>query len=384
MASSYILPYPSFTNLSGQNFPSLADQQPNKQCSWVSLFLIILIIVIVAYLAYSYYYKAPETPPKDVVPSTVKAMVARAPAPTPQPRPQPQPQSNQQQQLMQQQQMQQIQQQQMQQMQQQQMPGTEKQGSFGPELNAGEENSLVSGQGRFTGNVAVLFFSERCGHCRAMAAEYKRASESNPGKFVAIDGEKFPKLMEKYQITGFPTILMLSKGAVVANFNGARTSSALTEFVENFKNSKSVNFAQPESNGGGGDVHGDELDPNQLDSLLGGKGLFSSPVVLMFYGTHCGHCKVMAPIFKSAAKKSKIPMIAVDAGKFPKLLEKFKITGVPMVLKIERGAIVKTFEGDRTEEKLLSFANGPGGNVLNSSKGIDELNSKFLDSQPFM
>ena len=65
----------------------------------------------------------------------------------------------------------------------------------------------------------VLFYADWCGHCKTLKPTWKEAAEKankNNKRMVMIDvGGKSPEqaaLIDKYQIDGFPTILLFQNG----------------------------------------------------------------------------------------------------------------------------------------------------------------------------
>ena len=79
------------------------------------------------------------------------------------------------------------------------------------------------------------------------------------------------------------------------------------------------------------------------------------PVILDFYATWCGPCKVMSGIIEEIASqvegKAKIGKIDVDAQ--PQLASSFKIMSIPTIVIMEDGKVIKEFVGVRSKEEIL-------------------------------
>ncbi|KAJ6794874.1 protein disulfide isomerase 8 precursor [Iris pallida] len=80
----------------------------------------------------------------------------------------------------------------------------------------------------------VEFFAPWCGHCKKLAPEWKRASNNLKGKVklghVDCDAEK--SLMSRYNVQGFPTILVFGADKDSPfQYEGARTASAIESFA---------------------------------------------------------------------------------------------------------------------------------------------------------
>ncbi|KAI3440912.1 Protein disulfide-isomerase [Psidium guajava] len=80
----------------------------------------------------------------------------------------------------------------------------------------------------------VEFFAPWCGHCKKLAPEWKKAANNLKGKVklghVDCDAEK--SLMSRYNVQGFPTILVFGsdKDSPIP-YEGARTASAIESFA---------------------------------------------------------------------------------------------------------------------------------------------------------
>ncbi|XP_068645043.1 protein disulfide isomerase-like 2-3 [Aristolochia californica] len=80
----------------------------------------------------------------------------------------------------------------------------------------------------------VEFFAPWCGHCKRLAPEWKKASNNLKGKVklghVDCDAEK--SLMSRYNVKGFPTILVFGADKESPYpYEGARTAAAIESFA---------------------------------------------------------------------------------------------------------------------------------------------------------
>ena len=84
----------------------------------------------------------------------------------------------------------------------------------------------------------LKFYAPWCGHCKKMAPVFEEVAEHfhrQDGSHVSvgrIDGTAHPGLTEPFNVKGYPTLLLLRDGDVLAEFKGPRTFKAITEFVE--------------------------------------------------------------------------------------------------------------------------------------------------------
>lgn len=82
--------------------------------------------------------------------------------------------------------------------------------------------------------VLVKFFAPWCGHCQAMEKDFEKAATKLKGTAVLadVDATKEEKLAQKYNVEGFPTIKLFSKGLEIANYNGERDVKSMISFVK--------------------------------------------------------------------------------------------------------------------------------------------------------
>ncbi len=89
--------------------------------------------------------------------------------------------------------------------------------------------------------VLLDLWAEWCSPCLVIAPILKELVAEYDGRVklakVEVDEEENMKLAGRYQVRGFPTIILIVKGEEVARFSGAKSLSYLRTFVdENVKN----------------------------------------------------------------------------------------------------------------------------------------------------
>ena len=90
----------------------------------------------------------------------------------------------------------------------------------------------------FKDKTFVFFKMNGCGHCKAMQSEWdkfvsKHDSSSTGVKTDVVESSAHPELVKKFNVQGFPTLLMIKDNAIVKSFEGERTASAFESFTIN-------------------------------------------------------------------------------------------------------------------------------------------------------
>ncbi|MDX2305969.1 MAG: thioredoxin [Microscillaceae bacterium] len=84
--------------------------------------------------------------------------------------------------------------------------------------------------------VLVDFFAEWCGPCKVMSPVLEELAKEYQGKLkiVKVDVDKNPRLAEKYQIRGIPTMILFDKGKVNWKKSGAMPLPVLKKELSGF------------------------------------------------------------------------------------------------------------------------------------------------------
>ena len=82
----------------------------------------------------------------------------------------------------------------------------------------------------------VYFYAPWCGHCRALGPEFVKAGQTlrekdSPIKLGKVDGTEETELMDKHQVTGYPTLKLYRRGEVVP-YTGGRMAPEIVEWLE--------------------------------------------------------------------------------------------------------------------------------------------------------
>ena len=93
------------------------------------------------------------------------------------------------------------------------------------------KNSSVENFGNPTS--CTYYYMEQCGHCKRFSPEWDTFVQTytGPVKLRKVDMSEAGDDLEKYNIRGFPTILIIDENGEYMDYDGPRTSEALTKFL---------------------------------------------------------------------------------------------------------------------------------------------------------
>lgn len=63
-------------------------------------------------------------------------------------------------------------------------------------------------------DVVVMFYAPWCGHCQQMKPDYLRVARRHRRRMRLLNGDRYPRLMRKLRIAGYPTVRRYRRGKV--------------------------------------------------------------------------------------------------------------------------------------------------------------------------
>lgn len=83
--------------------------------------------------------------------------------------------------------------------------------------------------------VLVDFWADWCPPCRVLTPVLERVVRESAGawRLAKIEADENMRLAGRYQLRGFPTVILFVDGAEVGRFSGARSDAFVRDFVDN-------------------------------------------------------------------------------------------------------------------------------------------------------
>ncbi len=93
-----------------------------------------------------------------------------------------------------------------------------------------------------------------------------------------------------------------------------------------------------------------ELTDATFETEINGK----TPIIIDFWASWCGPCKMLAPVFEQVSKdfEGKLKFAKISTEDFPDVASEYNVTGIPCLVIFKGGEEVDRIVGFRPKEAL--------------------------------
>lgn len=85
------------------------------------------------------------------------------------------------------------------------------------------------------------------------------------------------------------------------------------------------------------------------------KELTKNKVLVDFYATWCGPCKMLSPVLDSLSSEVDIDIIKIDVDKYSELAREYGVMSIPTLILFENNIELKRTLGFMDKEKIKEF-----------------------------
>jgi len=214
------------------------------------------------------------------------------------------------------------------------------------------------------GDWFVMFYAPWCGHCKKLkpkwseiGAEYNRINLRSNVAIGKVDCTQTKDACAEYNIKGYPTLLFIRKGAILAEYKGDRDYEGMRDFVEahppKSTGKENEKIPIPKLNTGEEDVT--VLTTETFDNAINTGGV----TFVKFFAPWCGHCKKLAPVWQELGNyytdDESVTIATVDCTDHESVCQGQQISGYPTLKLYSNGKMMAPFTGPRGLDYLKSF-----------------------------
>jgi len=206
----------------------------------------------------------------------------------------------------------------------------------------------------------VKFYAPWCGHCKRLEPTWVELAEKftdvKDATIARIDCTVHAEVCQKFEVRGYPTLLLIKDGQKLEKYKGGRDVNSLLSF---FNEKRKFPNIQPKEEGklqlG---VSNDGLyDLN--DQIFQAHTLKEGFHFIKFYAPWCGHCKRLEPTWKELGKNFKddkqVTIARIDCTVNQKSCTDNEVRGYPTLLLFKDGKKIDKYAGSREVNDLEDY-----------------------------
>jgi thioredoxin domain-containing protein 5 len=214
----------------------------------------------------------------------------------------------------------------------------------------------------------VKFYAPWCGHCKKLVPTWLELAEKFENqenvKIVKFDCIAEKSTCEKYEVGGFPTLVLFKDGKEVERYRGGRTLEALVSFVETKVSGKAAPAAEPKKT--------DTIDPSKCPKPVKSEAgvwevedcqfqyhIAQGDSIVKFYAPWCGHCKKLAPTWDKLGQfygeSDSVKVTKIDCTVHKEACSQHGVKGYPTLMYFRNGKSVEKYAGGRDYDSLKAY-----------------------------
>lgn len=148
------------------------------------------------------------------------------------------------------------------------------------------------------------------------------------------------------------TSIMLTTLFIFLSISGCNSTNNKKDAAHNFTKQQIQESVKSPGSSSGGEVL---IISDQIFEKTISKGV----VLIDFWATWCGPCRIQGPIIEEIAKEMKgnVTICKMDIDKNPSTPTRFKVEYIPTIIIFKDGKMIETFTGLTNKETILASLN---------------------------
>lgn len=203
----------------------------------------------------------------------------------------------------------------------------------------------------------IKFYAPWCGHCRRLEPTWNdlgKFYENDDGiKIAKIDCTENSAECSKFEVRGYPTLLLIKDGKKIEKYQGGRDLEAFKKYITAKMSQPNLEPADEAKKEGVQRGITDLTDATFDDHIKSGLHF------IKFYAPWCGHCRRLEPTWKELGKAHEkgdgVKIARIDCTAHSKSCSKHEVRGYPTLLLFQDGKKIDKYQGSRELDRLEDY-----------------------------